>query len=356
MDSKINDMYKYALKLRKDGDIDGAIKILRRLYRLNPDIRKFKNIYACLLLEKDEMKEEGINILKESLNSSNEYENLYALFNLGECYYKQFNYEKAEIYFNLFIEKINNITLNDNLKTKLNYAILHLGTIQMHNNFTDAAANFKKLLDTDFSHAALNNLITIEIREENYEEAYNYYLKLINRKNIKLDDNLKRTGLYLKYKLGLLSREDNNIYNYFYSQLISYEPNYALNYIITHHNFESIYEKSIYNKDISISDLYDSIMLIINDTKPVFYDLCCDVYIIEFNHMIGFTIIRGKEKETNIVEVSTLPNTKNILTMVPSSKNFAINIKTYDKEEEVKTKEFKRESQIDKFNRKYGMK
>lgn len=142
--------------------------------------------------------------------------------------------------------------------------------------------------------------------------------------------------------------EKDNPYDYFLLKKLYYNPNSILS-----DSKEYVEAGFYYDEDSAYNYMFNNNLLEFLDLA---YDLCCDVYIIEFNHMIGFTIIRGKEKETNIVEVSTLPNTKNILTMVPSSKNFAINIKTYDKEEEVKTKEFKRESQIDKFNRKYGMK
>lgn len=350
MDKKTYDMYKFALKLKENGDVNGSIKILRKLYRLNPNDKKIKNIFSCLLLEKEETKEEGINLLEEAVNSSNSTESLNALFYLGEFYYKKFYYDESLTYFNLFIEKTSNVTLNEALEKKLNFVILHVERIHMHkNNFIDAEINFKKLLNTKISPAAFKELTFIKIREESYEEAYNYYLKLINKKSVKLNQNLERINIYLKYKLGLLNEEDIIISNYFYSQLTNYDCNYALSHIKGKHNCEPMYENSKYNNNISISDLYDCVKLIINNENPTFYDIS-DVYLIEFNYIVG----NANGKDTNIVEVTTLPNTKNILSMYPTGKNFPISIKAYKEKEKPKINELKRESQIDKFNRRYG--
>ena len=100
-----------------------------------------------------------------------------------------------------------------------------------------------------------------------------------------------------------------------------------------------------------MSELVDEVMIIISTLEPTYFDTF-DHYILEYND-IGTC----DEYIANYIEVVTVPNTKNIITMYPILSNniFAKNVRKRDEEKfELHDTKVKRKSQIEKFYEKYG--
>ena len=137
---------------------------------------------------------------------------------------------------------------------------------------------------------------------------------------------------------------NNNEYSsYSESQTINYDEKKAIEHIIDHHILNESF--SSFNEEINIESLFHDVKTRL-DEGVVFYCDTFDRYILKYDN-IGYE----DEKVINQLEIITIPNTKNIITMYPSK-----NIPNYDLEEEDKEvkKAPKRLSQIDKFNLRYG--
>ena len=262
------------------------------------------------------------------------------------------NYEKAEEYFN-------NIIRQDGYAKE--YAILELATTKcLMKNYSEAKKLFETLLSTSFKDSALTGIINANIREEKYEDAYINYNRIDNER-IKGKKEMLNTKFYLKYKLGLLT-DINSSSRYYFKQVLDYDENRALNHIKTH-MYKNVKKErhSLYLENINIKKLYNDVKVKL-DEESIREITLNDKYIIEFDYSIGSI----GSVETNKVAIVTLPNTKNIITMYPvlsfdEYNNYCYSLnRIIDNNEEYylnsHIKQKTRQSQIEKFNKKYGNK
>lgn len=332
-----------------------AIIILKRLCKFEPNDLILKFELARLLIKNEDTKIEGKLLLEELLDTENK---AYAMIELGKLKLEEENKKEARKYFLL--------ALNTENKA---YAMIELGKLELKEDnveksryYLEEALNISNeeektlelgKLDPKDKSFALMQLIYLEIKNKDYIKAYNYFEKLTDYSCLNKNE-IKEINFYLKYKLNLLTEEDKKNKGYFCNQLLNYDEEKALEHIKLHLDENNCKRKhTIYNKTLNINIVFNDIKIRIYDMTPDLSTLV-DKYIIEYDYIIGSI----NNIETNTLKVVTFSNTKNILTMYPiikGSKKDIIN-KTSTYEEKDKVKQIKRESQIDKFNRKYGLK
>ncbi len=264
-------------------------KILEELYE-NLDIKHDVNYFEIIrYLSKTYMKtnkiKEALKILNQNVKKYNDFEYL-----LGLAYLKNKNIEEAKKHF------------------------------------------FNAKEDKYYQYDAIKQLLFIDIKEENYIEAYKKY-RLLNENDYfeqnEITKNLKN-NIYIILSSHLeIPKANNNLYST--RQVYNYQDIVLKNYIIESLNIQMDVNKYL---EIIINNLND------------------DTYI--ENNLFDHYIIENPEKKfkQDFIKISTIPNTKKIL-FIQKCDQFG-----YDayETEEVEDKETKYESQIEKFNKRYAKK
>lgn len=320
-----------AKELIKEEKINEAEAILKRLIKFEPKNLVIKFELARLLVKNEKTKEQGKKMLIELLDTKNDQ---YAIIELARLEEKEENYATAKYYLN---------KLNDDNNV---YTLLLNGRIEFkQKNFIKAREYFEKVynMDCEESIYASDDLMLLNIVEEKYDDAY----KFINdvKSKTKFDSKeLRKVEFFLKHKLGLL--KDSDIpYTYFCRQLVNYDIEKTIEHIKLHLD-ENEYkeEHTTYNKAINIELMVKDIRLLIEDMEPYRVGLT-DKYIIDYDYIVG----EVDGVVTNKIQVATFSNSKDIITMFPIvSEELVV-------ESKPKVKEIKRESRIDKFNKKYNL-
>ncbi len=228
------------------------------------------------------------------------------------------------------------------------YGIKEYATILRHYNRVEEAL---EMLPEDSSDIHL-------IRERaicflylgNYEKA----LKEINKlpKNTTENHFIKTL---CKVKLGLVSTDRIDPKQaYRISQAVSYSRENAIIHIKEHTKEAG---RSYFNEEVDIEKLYDDIDRLIPKAEP---QLSIDPFMTGYLFYVPRVGFNSNDIPLNHLKVATILNTGKILTMFPTEKVYLTVTNDYPKMMQeavpVYQKQKRRESQIDKFNRKYGIK
>ena len=205
-----------------------------------------------------------------------------------------------------------------------------------------------KCLDRNDSYhnICLFNLISLEIHKKNYIQAYNYF-NMIESENAQKSDLVALNDFTVVFAKILDIPVDKKICQYYRrKQILNYDLELAYDHIYYGHSMEYASNSGgVFSEDIDIRKLLDTIKDELKDENLIRINLF-NTYKIYYKN-IG---VCDKEKLDYLV-VITLPFSKDILTMYPSNENLEEEI-----EKEQKQKVIKRESQIEKFNRRYNIK
>ncbi|MBP3461310.1 MAG: hypothetical protein J6K21_02760 [Bacilli bacterium] len=330
---------------------------------------------------KIELKKGNINkskMLFEKIENINSPSSINTKIELAKIEYQLYNYDKSlEL-----LEKIENITnytlvdcvflfignyialrkkdkalerVNQLSKFGKEYednVLYYLGKIElMDKNYDNAIQYFSKISDKKvktYKSAKLKEIMIL-IKQEKYKEAYELF-KIVS--NIKLNiesDNLERMILiYLNKKLNL--NIDIKCNHYIEKLIVEYNKEVVIKHISKHKYYDS--NKSIhtlFNHGIDIEKIYDFAYNNISEENYIDNNFT-DCYILRYNN-VGI----NEKGVYNYLKVVTLPNSKEIITIYPCD-NIHINNIIYN--EEINTLEkpkIKKISQVDKFNKKYGI-
>ena len=184
-------------------------------------------------------------------------------------------------------------------------------------------------------------IIEFYIRNNNYEKAIQYF-NSINFDEINSNySNIRQ----LSAMLGLEITDQDREY-YTIKQIENYDINLAIEHINRHKNI--IDGVGYFNEDVNIEELLLDVTAKIKNKRANYNDTLSH-YILKYPNV-------GKYDNISIdyVEVVSIPNTNNVITMYPvaSDNIFATN---YYKEK-VKVKTLNRKSQMEKFYERYGIK
>ena len=297
MKDKNYKLFLKAKELIKGKQYKEAIEILKKVKKDEPNDNVVKFELAKLFIKYKETMDKGKSMLLDLLNTQNKN---YAILELGKLEASLNNYDEAK---NYFLQLLN--TQNKN------YAILELGRLEASlNNYAEAKKYFLLLLNTDAKDFSLVELVFLNIKDNKIKEASDLFNKIpTNFLDSIIYINIKT---YLNYKLGLdISKDRNN--TYFTMQLFNYNKEFAISHISKHldeNNKKRIH--TTFDESINLYELFDEIQEKIKNMEPTQYSFT-EKYIVCYNHEIA-TI---GDKRTKYVQVITLPNSKNILTMYP---------------------------------------
>ena len=206
-----------------------------------------------------------------------------------------------------------------------------------HGEFGKARIEFEKLLsgNTIMQCRGIVNIIRCDIHLNYYSEALLLFRRLSQLSEKCNFEIPYATNLlfYLKYNNGELSSADIAKYrqnNYYAQMVINYDPQAVINHVIEHNTDEFLKEHpentSRFDDNVDIEEIYwhctDAIngIFIDGDIEPNNYSITGDYYIVPVGTNIGISVA-GLPSES--VELFTLPGTKDIITMHPTSNRFS---------------------------------
>lgn len=207
--------------------------------------------------------------------------------------------------------------------------------------------NYKNSIKYErFKNMNLKLTFTILVYEGKFKEAYDLYIN--SSRKLIIED------LPIIYISKMLGKEENQELKSYTSEQIS---NYSYELFLEHIKKHLIYlpnsdnKTSIFKSDIQMEQLINEIRRIIPNNIKERSNAYSDVYYFKYNDC-GYN---GKKK-MDYFKVIAIHNTNNLLTMHPIIYEPVIeytNLNYLNNKEEIVTKKL---SQIDKFNKRYGIK
>lgn len=202
---------------------------------------------------------------------------------------------------------------------------------------------------TSIVYAKLRVLLYLE----RYKEAYELYL---NTKDI-IDTLEIKPLFYCKKKLGLLNEEEleERPYNIYYNrQVIDYQESDFINHVKKHfsdYKYNDEEDPTEFSPSFPLEKVIEEVKKYIPSDKRLFPGFSDNLYIFRYDNCGIFD-----KGVIHYFKVITFHNSKDIITMYPSIKcdNLPYVDLNYMKVED--NPKVKRLSQIDKFNKKFGIK
>lgn len=205
------------------------------------------------------------------------------------------------------------------------YGLNEIGGLEMNEgNFEEAREYFLQLqkYGNEQYLLALNSLIFIDIREDKLTDALFKVNAILdyNKNEFKFSSKtLIRINFYLKYRLGLLTDEEieSGKKDYICNQLVDYDESRAIEHGSCNRKMVNETTSSVtsaFYPGTNYSKLFYKVKEEIMDRRPNRISLV-DKYIVKLDCAVGsFDLM-----PTNVVGVSTCPNTKEIISIIPMS-------------------------------------
>ncbi len=305
------DEFEKAKELIEIGNYKLALKKLKKLHLKEQNDRIIKFELAKLLLLLDEI-EKSRRMFISLLDTESRY---FALLQLGRLEIFAGNIDKAKEYLNNLLNTSSRI-----------YAIIELGNIEANNgNYTTAKKYFESLIsiDENTKKNAFLKLLMLNIKYENYEEALTYLNELIKYNDISVN-LIKQYQIYIKNKLNTLETKEC-IDGYINNQIVKYNYRTAKEHIKYH--LKDNDEKEFHTKflpDVDIDYLFDLVNIEIRKLKKQNYGIQ-EKCILD----MGYTVGEYNGFETSLIEVVTICNTNNIITMYPVASKYKVYSNNY---------------------------
>lgn len=294
-------------QIKKQNDkFEEAFNIIKRI----KDTSKRDNFYFRVLKEEAYIfnklgySDKAIDNILEALGSNlvNDEEELYLI--LGEAYTKKADYKSAK--------KNLEIVLQSSHKVPRYHAVCALGKLEyLSGNLEEAKLIFQSCLEQDHNdYFPLLQLITIEIKQENYLQAEEYLKKLEENYSV---DNLTSSNTLTFLKLSVDKKLNKDIVSlgiisYREKLIIDYNDESVIEHIKNRHGKESSTTTS-FNQSIDIESLYYETKEKLTE-ENICYGNDCDIYLIDYKNI-------GNEENMDRYKVVVIPNTKDIITMYP---------------------------------------
>ncbi len=330
-------MFEYSKKLIKSEKYQEAIVLLKKLLKFDPyNANKIKFELARCLSRFRNTRMEAKRYFEELLETSNV---LYATLELGKLEAEMGNIDAARYYFEYLLKyshadrnmamlelgKLEVSAGNIELARKYFYNLIQLGHRTHANmelgkleklvgNDELAKIHFDDLLNAPNSNYALRELFYIELKAENYMLACKYLELLLEKERI-VPVEYQQISFYLMYKLGHYEESQDKLKSFFERQLVNYNEQETLNHINLH--LKEDVDEALFSSNINTIELFQFAKKEINKLIPR-NSTVVEKYIIDCGKEVGTSY----GIPTTKIEVVTLLNTTNILTMYPVVSSF----------------------------------
>lgn len=205
-----------------------------------------------------------------------------------------------------------------------------------------------------FNNICLYNLISIDLYRGNYKRAKELLMNFDQSVFTEIDNiNFRTLKIEIEKSVnGTVTSTEG--YNYRDRQISNYSKDLAIDHIHYGHSkkMAPINEGS-FHEDVNISQLMDEIKSQLIDENIIAINIFSK-YKIRYENIGEYN-----GQQLDYLVVVTIPYSNEIITMYPSNEYLEEQIEEIDipkKEERQKQKIIKRESQIEKFNRRYNLK
>jgi len=217
--------------------------------------------------------------------------------------------ERAEKYFEKLIK--DNTRISDASKVEL-------GRINLcKKDYDSARENFAVAVSNRKTRVySLSELAYLAIRENNFEELEKIYREVLSYDEDYWVKSVKnKIEAYIDYNLGRISGTEYYDRDYYFGkQLVDYDEDLAFDHIKRHLcKSEGSEEVAVCLEDVNVDELYSTSKTRITSINPLAVS-AVDRYVVDFNRPIG----RVKNEVVDCVEVVTLPNTYNVISMHPT--------------------------------------
>ena len=276
-----------------------------------------------------------------SPNVNNKEYTSYKILN-AEYYEKTNQHAKAlEIYDDLINNECDNLNAVEKYRVMMGIATCYvgLGMIDKGYNYFMEQYNSKSM----YANACLFNVISIEIYRGNYSKAYELLKELENNDEINQVDVLDLKIMLSKF----LDIETPPLKNYTYREklLLKYDKTSVYEHIYNGHMKNAPIDEGTFSSNIDINNLLDEVKEKLNEENIIGLNIFKKHKL--YYEKIG--VFDGDD--LNYLVVITPLYSNDIITMYPTNE-------LLEEKMEVKPKQkvIVRESQIEKFNRRYGQK
>ncbi len=282
-----------------------------------------------------------------------------------------YNQKKKKYYNNEYLETIrelaNDYKLNRAIKEYQTYLRNYPNEIVAYIYYADALIKINRLEEAEEmlniaetmrtsrnSHLSLNDVLQAKLKllccQKKYAEAY----ALLQENEAFLVGKsfpVNYLKIFLKSKLGILEESDYQEQNgYAIQQLLKYDEQNAINHIKSHHGFTSDMDLR-FAKEFPIEEMYYQMRAMLPHEERLNSNGIKNYYNYRYNSCGYF-----HDNLVNYFQVVTFADSNDIITMYPfenKEKNFYTDLSPVP-EESMKLDRVRRQSQIDKFNQRYG--
>lgn len=295
---------------------DKALECIDKLSGVK-DIKYYDSLYIkAQIYNKMGEYDQAISICYEGLESRKNSYNKDFYNQLGYAFAHKASYKKAKEYYNIALTSPRNTVKKE--------ALLNLGLLEVLKNNKEEAKIYFEALDeqNDGIQESYENLFYIAMKEHNYEEAEKIYDEY---REICMDGDSYMTKRVMQIVLAKALNKPILLkaISYKEKQLISYSEEYARKHIKEHRE-----ENVPFNENIDIDKLFDE-----TKEKLTEENLCIgnnmDIYVIDYPNIAP---------NADSYTVVTATNTKNIITMYPSTKGKYLRQIDFQREEELERK------------------
>ena len=214
----------------------------------------------------------------------------------------------------------------------------------------------------------ISNKINLLMRQGKYQELYDYYQSNFHLIRSLWGDEHTPLMFYCKKMLGMLDVNRREQHTYIFRQIVNYDENDFLEHIKKHlivdgynNNGNDEINPCIFNENFPLNEVIEELKRIIpsEGDKRLYYNFYVSIYVFRYDNC-------GKVngRSVNYFKVVCFQNTNNFITMYPdvdckdlphTDLNY-LNMGTDRTNDPKRLLLAKRESRIDKFNKRFGLK
>lgn len=234
------------------------------------------------------------------------------------------------------------------------YALLGKGRIAIREDKLDLTEQYFKTIYEEGNKIdyGIRNLMIFNIYKGDMQKAYDYMCMLPIASKQDISSTARIEDFYLRYQLGLINDYEFDEKDYLRLQIIDYDKE---RFYLRYENVKDYVNENSFSFTIEsiekFKELFENIEIAIQKKTPIGLGVT-NKYVIKFPEIVGKSELT--QKTTDKLLVSVVANTTNIVNTYPIPDYYDSYLENKEEIEKYHTPvQRTRESQIDKFNKRY---